>query len=126
MSETPPAAADIVRIKGLRLPFFIGVFDHERDARQEVVIDVEMWVPAAVRESGGYVSYAPVVDHAIALSEGSAHIELVETLAGHILAKALADARVTRARVSVLKAAIYPAAEGVGISIEGRQQAGAA
>lgn len=125
MSEAAPAETDTIHIKGLRLPFFIGVFDHERHARQEVVIDVEMVVPASVRQGGGYVSYAPVVDHALALSEGSEHIALVETLAEKILAVALEDSRVLRARVSVLKTDIYAAAEGVGITIEGRQQAAA-
>lgn len=112
---------DTIHIRGLRLPFFIGVFAHERHQRQAVVIDVAMEVPQAVRLAGDYVSYAGVVDYAKALSEGTEHIDLVETLAEMLLAMALADARVRRARVTVLKAEIYPEAEGVGITIEGTQ-----
>ncbi len=121
MSGRGRDGTDTIRIAGLRLPFFIGVFDAERGARQDVVIDVEMNVPAAVRLGGGYVSYAPVVDYAVALSQGSEHIALVETLAERILGKALEDSRVIHARVSVMKADIYPMADGVGITIEGRQ-----
>lgn len=121
MSAGGSAGTDTIRIAGLRLPFFIGVFDAERNARQGVVIDVEMRVPAAVRLGGSYVSYAPVVDYAAALSEGAEHIALVETLAERILGKALEDSRVIAARVSVMKTDIYPMAEGVGITIEGRQ-----
>lgn len=126
MTGTAPGDdTDTIAVRGLRLPFFIGVFDFERGARQNVVIDVEMVVPSAVRRGGGYVSYAPVVDHACALSDGADHIALVETLAESILAKALEDRRVLRARVSVMKTDIYPMADGVGITIEGRQDASA-
>ena len=117
----PDGDTDTIVIRGLRLPFHIGVFDFERGARQSVVIDIEMVVPSAVRTGGHYVSYAPVVDHACALSDGAEHIALVETLAERILAKALEDRRVLRARVSVMKTDIYPMADGVGITIEGRQ-----
>lgn len=121
MSGVVPGGTDTICIRGLRLPFFIGVFDAERGARQAVVIDVEMKVPAAVRAGGGYVSYAPVVDYARQLSDGTEHIALVETLAERILAKALEDERVLAARVSVIKSDIYPMADGVGITVEGHR-----
>ncbi|MCI4665878.1 MAG: dihydroneopterin aldolase [Neomegalonema sp.] len=112
---------DIVEIRGLRLPFMIGVFEFEKHRPQSVVIDVAMAVDPAVRRAGDYVSYAPVADLAISLSKAEEHIELVETLAEKLLAQALADTRVARARVSVMKADIYPQADAVGVTIEGLQ-----
>jgi dihydroneopterin aldolase len=112
---------DIVKIEGLKLPFFIGIHAFEKFRSQNVVIDVEMHVDPAVRRCGDYVSYTDVTDLAIALSEKREHIQLVETLAEQLLAKALEHPRVAFARVSVMKSDIYPQAKGVGIVIEGRQ-----
>lgn len=110
---------DVVHIRGLTLPFLIGVFDFEKHRPQTVVIDVDMAVDAEVRRRGEYVSYAPVTDLAIALSQSGEHIELVETVAEMLLSKALEDSRVARVRVRVLKADIYSQAAGVGVTIEG-------
>lgn len=119
--EDLPPDFDLVRIRGLTLPFFIGIHEFERFRPQNVRIDVDMAVGRDVRARGEYVSYAVVCDHAVALSAGGDHIELVETLAALLLAKALEDPRVARARVTVLKSDIYPQAEGVGVTIEGVQ-----
>ncbi|MEM0908494.1 MAG: dihydroneopterin aldolase [Pseudomonadota bacterium] len=115
---SPPAGTDIIRIKGLTLPFFIGVHEFEKAERQTVVIDVDLVVASAVRHSGEYVSYSDVTQYAISLSRRSEHIALVETLAQMILEKSFEDDRVERARVSVMKSDIYPEAAGVGIIIE--------
>ncbi len=112
---------DIVRIKGLKLPFFIGVHEFEQFRPQNVTIDVEMYVDAELRKRGGYASYADVADYAIARSRSDEHIRLVETLAQDLLAKALENPDVAWARVTVLKQDIYPQAEGVGVTIEAAQ-----
>ena len=112
---------DVVEIRGLTLPFFIGVFDFEKHRPQTVAIDVAMAVDPAVRREGGYVSYAPVADLAIEMSQSQKHIELVETVAERLLAKALEDPRVAKARVTVMKADIYSQAQGVGVTIEAAQ-----
>lgn len=125
MEDLPPDF-DLVRVRGLTLPFMIGVFEFEKHAAQTVVIDVDMAVDRAVRARGEYVTYADVVEFAIALSETREHIELVETLAEKVLAKALSDSRVARARVTVMKTEIYSQAEGVGVTIEGLQDEAAA
>lgn len=119
--EDLPPDFDIVRVRGLTLPFFIGIHEQERFRPQNVTIDVDMAVGRDVRARGEHVSYAVVCDHALALSAAGEHIELVETLAAALLAKALEDERVARARVTVLKCDIYPQAAGVGVTLEGVQ-----
>lgn len=120
-AEAGSVSFDIVRVSGLRLPFFIGVHEFEEFRPQNVTIDVEMAVDPAVREGGGYVSYAPVADAALALSSAGEHIRLVETLADRLLDVALQDKRVAYARVTILKEDIYPQARGVGVTIERMQ-----
>lgn len=116
---------DIVQIRDLRLPFEIGLLEHEHGRAQMVSITVEMAAPRRVRRTGGYVSYADVADRAIALSQAG-HIRLVETLAETLAETALANADVARVRVTILKEDIYPQAGGVGITIEvGRDEAAA-
>lgn len=121
-ASAPASGSYVVRVRGLRLPFFIGVFDFEKAARQTVEIDVEMRVPDAVRQDGQYVSYSPVAEYAIALSRQDQHIALVETLAGMLLDKAMEDARVSEARITVLKTDIYAEADGVGVTLEARRE----
>lgn len=118
-----PVGPDVVHIAGLKLPFFIGVHDFEKLERQPVVIDAALSVDPSVRRAGDYVSYATLTEYAIALSRSDAHIELVETLAERLLAKALEDPRVIEARISVTKPDIFPQASGVGITISGRRGA---
>lgn len=115
-------AYDIVRIKGLTLPFYIGVHEFEKFRPQSVKIDVEMYVDTEVRAAGRYASYADVCDFLIALSRGDQHIVLAEHLAEATLAKALENPDVAWARVTVLKCDIYPQAEGVGVTIEGARE----
>lgn len=111
-----------VVISNLRLPFFIGVFEHEKKAPQEVVITVKMYVPEAGRavstDIADYVSYADVVDGIKAIADSKDHIELVETLAEKIADIALNDKRVAHVLVDVQKSQIIPEAEGVGVIIE--------
>lgn len=118
MSEHDRFGDDVVHVRGLRLPFFIGVHEFEKFRPQNVVIDIDMRVPAAVRLRGEYVSYANVADHAIALSRSGEHIRLVETLAAALADKAMESPHVAHVRVTVLKEDIYPQAQGVGVTIE--------
>lgn len=111
------AGKDVVFVRGLRLAMFCGVEAFERERRQTAVISVRMEVTAAVREAGGYVSYAPVVEHLLALAASEEHVELIETIAEIAARKALEDPRVMRVEVTVEKPDIFPEAEAVGIAI---------
>ena len=111
-------------IDRLRLPFRIGVLDHEKQAPQEVAISLRLYVreegPARSTDLGDYVSYATIVDEVRSLAACGRHIPLVENLAEEIAALALADRRVARVLVDVRKTEIVPGCAGVGVAIERR------
>lgn len=115
-----------VVIESLRLPFSIGIFDHEKEAPQEVCISLRLYVPedgpAVSTDISDYVSYADIVDSIEALANSGRHILLVETLAEEIAKLALSDRRVSRVIVDVRKTEIIPAAAGVGVIIERMQE----
>ena len=111
MSDDPP---DIVFVRGLRLRMPIGVDPSELGRSQTVIVSARMEVDPALRRSGAYVSYAPLVEHLLALAASGRHIELVEHVAESAAAKALEDPEVVRVEVTVEKADIYPEAEAVG------------
>jgi dihydroneopterin aldolase len=123
----PDVGQRCVVIDDLRLRFFIGVHEHEKQARQEVSITIHMLVP----ESGAppsddladYVSYADVVDKLKARAASMRHANLVETLAEEVAALALADARVASVVVDLRKTEIIPEAKGVGVIIHRRRRA---
>lgn len=111
----------VVKIRNLRLPFSIGVLDHERLAKQEVIISVEMQVliPEKPTEAEqNYVSYAPVVEHLRGVSGSGRHIDLVEQLADEVFGLLFRDARVACAKVEIMKPDIFAEAEAVGVEIE--------
>ena len=110
-----------VRVDRLSLPLSIGILDHERETQQTVVISIDMDVniPARPSEAGqDYVSYAPIVEYLIAVSESGRHINLVEELADEIFGVLFNDIRVERVRVEVMKPEIFTQAAGVGIVID--------
>jgi len=108
-------------IKDLVLQARIGAYAHERLARQPIRINVDM----QVREPGrplnddlrNVLSYDRITGAIKSRIDGG-HINLVETLAEEIAAICLEDPRVVRARISVEKLAVEPAAAGVGVEIE--------
>ena len=110
-------AHDVIAVRRLRLLMSVGVLPFERSWRQTVLVSVRMLVPSPVRRSGGYVSYAPVVEHLRALAASGEHVELIETLAERAARRALADERVAAVEVTVEKADVFPDADGVGITI---------
>jgi dihydroneopterin aldolase len=121
----PDVGERCVVVDDLRLRFFIGVHEHEKQARQEVSITVHMLVP----ESGtppsddlaDYVSYADIVATLKARAASTRHINLVETLAEEVAALALADTRVAGVVVDVRKTEIIPEAKGIGVIIHRRR-----
>ena len=123
---TPDLGERCVVIDDLRLRFFIGVHEHEKKARQEVSITVQMFIPEPFVPKRGvppsdnladHVSYADIVDQLKARAQSTRHVNLVETLAEEVAALALADTRVARVIVDVRKTEIIPEAKGVGVVI---------
>ncbi len=111
-----------IRIDRLSLPLMIGILDFEREAPQTVEISIDIRVKDGLAP-GEFVSYAPVVEHLIALSDSRRHIDLVEELAEEIFAFLFPDPRIAGATVTVMKPYIFPQAAGVGV-VEDRENDG--
>lgn len=103
---------------------YIGVWEHEKGARQPVRINVDLSVAEEGEHHGdqlaNVVCYNEVVkriDDIIA----SGHISLVETLAEKIAEMELEEARVLSVRVRIEKLAAVKGAASVGVEIERHQ-----
>ena len=108
-------------IRDLVIPCRIGVHEHERHGTQRVRINVRINVMEDERpiedSIANVVSYETIVDGIRAIIAGG-HINLVETLADHIVELCLANRRVQSVWVRVEKLDLYPDAGGVGVEVE--------
>jgi dihydroneopterin aldolase/D-erythro-7,8-dihydroneopterin triphosphate epimerase len=113
--------ADEIHIKDLLLRTIIGVTEDERRDRQDVLINITLWVDTrAAGESDKMedsVNYRTVTKRVIQLVQAS-HFNLVEKLAAEIAHICLDDPRVERARVTVEKPGALRFARSVGVQIE--------
>lgn len=119
---------DRVEVRGLHVDAFIGVFDHERQARQRLRFDVEVDTVAEyadiVRLAGEYVSYADIVEYIEARAATGEHVELVETWAEDVALFVLRNELAAAVRVTVVKPDVFAGAEAVGVTIERRRALG--
>jgi len=127
-SILPPPGQRCIVVDDLRLDVFIGVHEHERQARQQVSITLHMFVrdAAATARSddlADHVSYADVIARLKERASSRRHTQLVETLAEEVADLALVDGRVESVVIDVRKTQIIPEAKGVGVII--RRQRGA-
>ncbi len=110
---------DIIFIKGLEIKTIIGVFAYERDHRQRVIIDLELFLDTRLAaqqdDLKATVNYANVVDAVIQWTHSQP--ALVETLATQIAENILKTFRVQKVKVSVCKPDILPMCQGVGITL---------
>jgi len=116
------AAPDRIVVNGLVVDAFIGVHDFERDERQRVRFDIEIdtvdGYADIVRTTGGYVSYADIVEFIQCRAASDEHVTLVETWAENVATFALRNELADVVRVLVQKLDIFDAADGVGVNIE--------
>jgi len=129
-SIIPDVGQRCIVIDDLRLSFFIGVHEHEKQAKQEVSITVYMFVAdlgaPTSDDIGDHVSYSDLVDKLKQRAASKRHVNLVETLAEEVVSLALADPRVLSAVVDVRKTEIVPRAKGVGTIVHRRRGSGTA
>ncbi len=109
----------------LRVQASIGILPHELTSRQPLLISCEVrmhdapLLPAAddVRH---VLDYRRVRQIAIDAVEAG-HINMLESLAGHVCEKILALPGVTAASVRVDKPNIFPDCDGVGVEVSGEK-----
>lgn len=109
MTSVNPAALaghGTIRLSGLRAHGHHGVYDFERAAGQEFIVDATLELdlgPAARSDDiGDTVHYGELADRLVAIITGEP-VNLLETLASRLLAACLADERVQTATVTVHK-----------------------
>lgn len=112
---------DIIYLSDLRIQTVIGVFDWEREIRQEVVIDLEMASDirraAASDNLDDTLDYKSVAKRVIAFVEQS-EFQLVETLAERIAAIVREEFGVPWLRLRLNKQGAVRGARDVGVIIE--------
>jgi dihydroneopterin aldolase len=99
----------------------IGAHDFEKSQAQQVVFNVELFVPYAL-STPQTDDLAEVVDYdfvreLIAARIGQGHVELQETLCDDLAARMLAHPRVQAVRLSSCKPDVYPDCEAVGVEV---------
>ena len=112
---------DKVFIKGLKVKATIGVFEWERQIRQNVLLDIDMRadVPAAAASDAidATVDYKAISKRVVELVEGS-QCQLVETLAEEVARVIREEFSVGWVRVRIAKPFAVRAAQEVGVVIE--------
>lgn len=114
----------VILLEGLELRMGLGIHPHERAGPQRVRIDVAMTCryDRAPEDRIDAVADYDFLRESIRKLVESRHFELQETLCDAVAALALADPRVTEARVRSMKLDIYPDAR-VGCEVVRRRGA---
>ncbi len=117
---------DIVFIQGLKIDTVIGIFDWEREIRQDIVLDIEM--SADIKAASETDNITQTLDYK-AVSKRlidfvkSSEFQLVETLAQKITEIILHEFAVEKVKLTLNKGEVVTGAQGVGVIIE-RQRHG--
>jgi len=111
---------DRILIEGLRVRCVIGVNEREREAKQEVVIDIALRTD--LRAAGRSDDIADTVDYSALTKSVVEHVagsrfRLLEALAESVADVCLANARVTRVDVRVRKPGALRHADSAGVEI---------
>lgn len=106
MSEPSPGSGDRITLSGLRVRGRHGVFDFERAAGQDFVVDAVLEVDTAAAAASDDVTdtvhYGELAEALAAVVAGEP-VNLIETLADRLARVCLADPRVAAATVTVHK-----------------------
>ncbi|MCA8959775.1 MAG: dihydroneopterin aldolase [Planctomycetes bacterium] len=115
--------ADTIEIQDLRVRTVIGIFDHERDRRQEVriTLSIESDTRDAARSDAieDALDYKTLTKQLIEMIEASS-FQLLETLAQRIADLVLVHPRATAVHVQLEKPGALRFARTVGVSITRR------
>ena len=112
---------DIVFIKGLKVETTIGVYDWEKDIKQDLFIDLEL--SCDTRAAAASDAIADAIDYAT-LSENiieflkENHFQLLETVADKIASLVLAEFDISEIKVIVSKPQAVETATNVGVIIK--------
>ncbi|WP_050476275.1 dihydroneopterin aldolase [Herbaspirillum rhizosphaerae] len=110
-----------VFIRNYRLDMHIGIYAHEQNKHQYVLVNIEFWVPLAqtspTRDHIDEVVNHDFVRPGIQKIIERGHINLQETLCDAIVDLCFTHPLVVAARVSTEKREVYPDCECAGIEV---------
>ena len=113
--------SDIIFIEGLKVPASIGIFEWERQVKQDLIIDCQLRLSlaqAGVRNDiNDTVSYAEVASQFVQLIEEQHH-DLIEHLADRLVSHAFRSFPIEQIKLKLAKPSAVPTAASVGIIIE--------
>ena len=112
---------DRIFITALTVEAVIGIYDWEREVKQRLEIDLEVWMDLRAAASSDAIedtlNYKSVAKRVLAFVEASRY-RLVEALAGEIARIVLEEFRVARVRVTVHKPGAIRHSRDVGVIVE--------
>ncbi len=112
---------DRIFITALAADAVIGIYDWEREVKQRLEIDLEMWMDLRAAGQSDAIedtlNYKSVAKRVLAFVEASS-FRLVEALAGEIARIVLEEFRVERVKVTVHKPGAIRHSRDVGVVIE--------
>jgi len=112
---------DRIFLTALTAEAIIGIYDWEREVRQRVEIDLELWVDLAAAAQSDSIddtlNYKLVAKRVLAFVQESRY-RLVEALAGEIARILLAEFPVARVRVTLHKPGAVRDSRDVGVIVE--------
>ena len=112
---------DSIFIKGLKVDTVIGIYDWEREIRQEVVLDIEMSSDISTAASTDHIdqalNYKDICKRLCSFVSDS-EFQLVETLAEEICQIIIKEFGVQWVKLKLNKGEAITGAEGVGVIIE--------
>lgn len=118
--DARPAATDRIFIRDLLVRCILGVEEGERREKQDVVVQVDLWVD--LRKAGRSDALADSVDYSVLkrrilqATEGTQY-RLIEALAQRIADECLKDPRIECVKVAVEKPGVLRFARTVGVEI---------
>lgn len=112
---------DRIFITALAAEAVIGIYDWEREVKQRLEIDLEIWMDLRAAASSDAIedtlNYKSVAKRVLAFVEASRY-RLVEALAGEIARIVLEEFKVARVRVTVHKPGAIRHSRDVGVIVE--------
>ena len=118
-----PRLADCRRIfvRNFELEVSIGFYEAERNKRQRVLLDIDVFVPLSLtmprRDEAHEVIDYDFIRRAVVELTATRHFNLQETLLEHVVHACLAKTGVRAVRAVTQKPDIYPGAMTVGIEV---------
>ena len=112
---------DRIFITALTAEAVIGIYDWEREVKQRLEVDLELWVDLSAAAKSDAIedtlNYKSIAKRVLAFVEASRY-RLVEALAGEIARIVLEEFKVARVKVTVHKPGAIRHSRDVGVVIE--------